>query len=45
MSRKCPLSEVVLVHVVQVEAPIMQEYKQLHEYNTPNIQDNSRPNG
>jgi hypothetical protein len=29
MARRCPLREIVLVHVVQVEAPIVQEQKKL----------------
>ncbi len=29
MSRICPLKEIVLMHVVQVKTPIMQEQKQL----------------
>ncbi len=50
MFGKCPLREIVPVHVVQVDAPIMQKQKQLHEYNTPNNQFgnrqyNSKPNG
>jgi hypothetical protein len=41
--------EIVPLHVVQIEPPIMQEEKQLQEYNTPNNQVrnqqyNSRPN-
>jgi hypothetical protein len=50
MSRRCPLREIVQVHVVQIESRVVQEQKQLHEYNTPNNQFgnqqyNSRPNG
>jgi hypothetical protein len=44
------LQKNILMHVVQIETPIMQEQKQLQEYNTPNNQFgnqqyNSRPNG
>ncbi len=50
MVRICPSREIVPMHVVQVETLVVQEQKQLHEYNTPNNQFgnqqyNSRPNG
>ncbi len=49
MFRRCTSMEIVPLHVVQIEPPIMQEEKQLQEYNTPNNQVrnqqyNSRPN-
>jgi hypothetical protein len=50
MSRRCPSKEIVPMHVVQAKTLIVQEQKQLQEYNTPNNQFgnqqyNSRPNG
>ncbi len=36
MFRRCPLRKIVPMHVVQAKTPIVQEQKQLHEYNTPN---------
>jgi hypothetical protein len=38
VSRRCPSKEIVLMHVVQAETPIMQKQKQLQKYNTPNNQ-------
>jgi hypothetical protein len=50
MVGRCPLREIVPMHVVQVETLIVQEQKQLQERNKPNNQFgnqqyNSRPNG
>jgi hypothetical protein len=28
--------EIILVHVIQIKTPVVQEQKQLHEYNKPN---------
>jgi hypothetical protein len=52
MSGSCPEREIVPVHVVQEEILIVQEQKQLSNYNVPNDQNqynnwqyNARPNG
>ncbi len=38
ISGSCPSREIVPVHVVQVEVPVVQEEKQLQNYNVPNNQ-------
>jgi hypothetical protein len=38
ISGSCPSREIVPVHVVQVEVPVVQEQKQLQNYNVPNNQ-------
>jgi hypothetical protein len=35
---RCPSKEIILMHVIQLETPVVQEQKQPHEYNTPNNQ-------
>ncbi len=47
ISGSCPSREIVPVHVVQVEVPVVQEQKQLQNYDVPNNQNqySARPNG
>jgi hypothetical protein len=42
MAGRCPSKEIVTMHVVQAKMLVVQQYKQLQKYNTPNNQFGNR---